>query len=103
MRLFLALAVFLLPAVPVAAPAQLTIRVTRMPASMPANATVYVAGTFNQWNPGERAYTLHQESDGSYAITLPDSVRGPIEFKFTLGSWDHAEIAANGAVSQTAR
>jgi predicted alpha/beta superfamily hydrolase len=66
------------------------------PTTTPATATVYVAGNFNGWNPGNPAYALTRHSDGRYSIALPDSVRGPIEFKFTLGSWQSVELTATG-------
>ncbi|MFL5539822.1 MAG: hypothetical protein ACJ8J0_12555, partial [Longimicrobiaceae bacterium] len=61
---------------PIAA-AQLTVRVTA-PAATPADS-VYIAGNFNGWNPGNPAYRLTADASGTYAITLPADVRGPIE------------------------
>ena len=72
----------------------LTIRLT-VPAATPAESGVYVAGSFNDWNPAAPGYRLAPH-DGGYAITLPDSVRGPLEFKFTLGSWETVELTASG-------
>src|SRR5688500_5400774 len=77
------------------AAAQLTVRLDSVPA-IPADAPIYVAGSFNAWNPGDDAYRLRQEA-GGYAITLPETVRGPIEFKFTRGSWQTVETDAAGA------
>ncbi|HEU0013440.1 MAG TPA: alpha/beta hydrolase-fold protein [Longimicrobium sp.] len=74
--------------------AQLTIRVA-VPEGTPRDAAVYVAGSFNGWNPGDAAYRLAPDC-GELAITLPDVVRGPVEFKFTLGSWDRVELDASG-------
>jgi metallo-beta-lactamase class B len=74
----------------------LTIRLTSVPAGTPAGATIYVAGTFNNWNPAAPDYRLTSEGQRQYAIALPDSVRGPVEFKFTLGSWDAVELDASG-------
>lgn len=75
---------------------QLTIRLTSPPAATPPGATIHVAGTFNRWSPGAPGYALAPCGDGSYAITLPDSVRGAIEFKLTLGSWERVETTATG-------
>ena len=75
--------------------AQLTIRLTA-PASTPIGATIHVAGSFNLWNPNAPGYALTRDSVGGYAITLPDDVRGPIEFKFTLGSWETVETTDSG-------
>jgi metallo-beta-lactamase class B len=80
------------------AQAQLTIHLT-VPAATPDTASVYVAGGFNGWNPGNPAYRL-QRTEGGYAITLPESIRGPVEFKFTRGSWEAVETdGAGGSVS----
>ncbi|HEY0019288.1 MAG TPA: alpha/beta hydrolase-fold protein [Longimicrobium sp.] len=78
--------------------AQLTLRLTGLPAGTPAGADIYVAGSFNSWNPADAAYRLAQQG-GEYVLTLPGSVRGPVEFKFTLGSWETVEMdgAGNGA------
>lgn len=67
------------------------------PSSTPFASTVYVAGTFNGWNPGGPAWALAGRGNGRHTITLPDSVRGPIEFKFTLGSWETAEMTSAGS------
>lgn len=66
------------------------------PPSTPATATIYVAGNFNGWNPGSPAFALKRHNDGRFSIVLPDSVRGPIEFKFTLGSWNSVELTESG-------
>jgi metallo-beta-lactamase class B len=78
------------------ADAQLTIRLTGVPADT-AEPPVYVAGSFNAWHPGQAAYRLARQADGTHAITLPPSVRGPIEFKFTRGSWETMELDSAGS------
>ncbi len=72
-----------------------TIRLTSVPAGTPAGAGIYVAGSFNGWNPGDSAFRLTRRGD-AYEIGLPASIRGPIEFKFTLGSWETVELSATG-------
>ena len=74
----------------------LTIRLTSVPAPPPPGAAIYVAGGFNGWNPAADGYRLAPEGS-QYVVTLPDSVRGRLEFKFTLGSWDRVEVSASGA------
>jgi alpha-amylase len=76
--------------------AQLTIRLAALPPSTPPGATVHVAGTFNGWNPAAPGFTLEPRANGALELTLPDSVRGVIEFKFTLGSWETVETDASG-------
>ncbi len=76
-----------------AASAQTTLRVTAIPAATPAGAALYVAGSFNNWQPADPASRLVRQADGSYQLTLPASVRGPQEFKFTRGAWAAAEAS----------
>jgi len=76
--------------------AQLTVRAT-LPPGTPADAAVHVAGSFNGWNPGAVGWTLARRPDGTWAITLPDSVRGAVELKLTRGSWATVETAPDGA------
>jgi hypothetical protein len=75
----------------------LTIILTRTPTDTPADATIYVAGSFNNWQTADPAYRLTADWRGLYSIILPASVRGHVEFKFTLGSWDSVELDAKDA------
>ena len=75
--------------------AQVTIRLS-VPRNTPADAAVHIAGSFNGWNPAASDYRLTRAGD-HFVITLPERVRGPIEFKFTLGSWDRVETGTNGS------
>ena len=81
------------------AQAQVTFKITAVPANTPANATLYIAGTFNGWNPGSAAHALtYNATDGSYQITLP-AAAGTLEYKFTRGTWAAVETnASNGSV-----
>lgn len=79
-----------------AAQAQLTLRLTAVPAATPAGASIYVAGSFNNWNPASVAHALTRAADGTYEITLPPAA-GPIEYKFTRGSWATVETTADHA------
>ncbi|OON65800.1 alpha/beta hydrolase-fold protein [Hymenobacter sp. CRA2] len=76
------------------AQAQTTFRLTSVPAATPANATLYMAGSFNGWNPGSAAHSFTRQPDGTYSLTLPASVTGTIEFKFTRGAWASVETDA---------
>ena len=77
------------------ASAQVTINITSVPANTPANASIYIAGSFNNWDPGNTNYIL-TNNGGTYSITLPAGA-GTIQFKFTLGSWATNETTASGA------
>jgi metallo-beta-lactamase class B len=72
-----------------------SIHVESVPPQTPANG-IYVAGNFNGWNPADPNYRLPGNGSGKYAISFPDSVHGPIEFKLTLGSWNSVETDSAG-------
>lgn len=76
-----------------AAPAQVTIRLTAVPASTPPAATIYLAGSLNNWNPASAAHALTRRADGTYEITLPAGAAAS-EYKFTRGSWATVETTA---------
>lgn len=75
----------------------LTITLDSIPATTPKGASIYVAGSFNSWQPGDSRYRMSSQENGKYTLALPTNRQGPIEFKFTLGSWDNSELQANGA------
>lgn len=85
------LPLFLLVAV--ALPAQVTLRVTSVPANTPEGATIYVAGSFNSWNPAATA--LVADGNGKYSCVIAEG-KGTAEFKFTRGSWATVEGNATG-------
>ena len=74
---------------------QLTLLVTDIPSNTPAGSTLYLAGTPNNWNPGDPDFTLEETPEGNYSITL-NPAPGVVEFKFTRGSWATVEGNANG-------
>lgn len=51
--------IFLLLAYSSHASAQLTIKITGIPANTPPGAKIYAAGSFNGWNPADEAYVLN--------------------------------------------
>jgi predicted alpha/beta superfamily hydrolase len=75
--------------------AQLTIKVSSTPDNTPDNATLYAAGTFNNWNPADPARQLTALGNGKYTITL-NPAPGVVEFKFTRGNWETSEANTLG-------
>lgn len=69
--------------------------VVKQPSSAHSGDTVYLAGNFNSWNPGDKNYVLTHGKNGisKADISLP---AGNYEYKFTRGSWQKGEIGANG-------
>lgn len=73
---------------------QLHVIIQQIPANTPANASIFIAGNFNNWNPGDSS-ALMIKSGSLYQRTLNPSVN-PIQFKFTRGSWQTVEGNQNG-------
>lgn len=77
--------------------AQMTIRVTSIPQYfMPVLDSVFIAGTFNSWNPGDTMFALEKDFDGNYVINLSGTNGEEIEFKFTRGDWERGETTLEG-------
>jgi len=79
----------------VALHAQLTIVLGSIPANTPPGSDIYIAGNFNNWNPGSAAHKLILNQQGQYSITLNIAPQS-IQFKFTRGSWPTVEGNASG-------
>ncbi|MCC3153489.1 alpha/beta hydrolase-fold protein [Hymenobacter sp. BT770] len=71
--------------------AQAILKITKVPATTPASDTLFVAGSFNNWNPHNPRFALKKNADGTYQINLPLSA-GQAEYKFTRGSWAAVEV-----------
>ncbi len=73
--------------------AQVTLKVTSIPSNTPAGLVIYVAGSFNNWNPA--ATPMLDDGNGNYTYTIAEST-GVVEYKFTRGSWATVEGNASG-------
>lgn len=78
-------------------PDGLTIILEHMPADTPKDAIICVSGSFSDWENDPNTYRLTPDGHGRYTITLPSTIRGPIEFKFNLGSYRTPEREADGS------
>ncbi len=67
-----------------------TLRVT-VPETTPLDATVFVTGNFQDWDPGDPDFALTPVDDRVHAIDLEFQPGTRIEFRFTRGSWGTAE------------
>lgn len=58
--------------------------------------SIYIAGSFNTWNPGDNSYRFQKDATGNYFFetSLAD---GMVEFKVTRGSWSRVECRKNGS------
>ncbi len=57
--------------------------------------SIYVAGSFNGWNPADAKYQLQKQADGKYMAQLKLE-NGSYEYKITRGTWDKVECKKNG-------
>ncbi|SRR5579871_177185 len=67
--------------------------------SLPKNFktdSVFIAGSFNNWNPHHDDDRLSQDSNGNFFLYYPDTSPGFYEFKFTRGSWQKVECKKDG-------
>ncbi|MDZ4667864.1 MAG: alpha/beta hydrolase-fold protein [bacterium] len=75
--------------------AQVTINLKGVPANTPGSEDIYVAGNFNNWNPGDINYKL-KKVGSTYSIILPAKT-GDAQFKFTRATWGKVECTSTGA------
>lgn len=81
--------------------AEITFVVT-VPDNTPADATIYIVGALPDatWDPGFAGYALTKNSDGTYSGTFSLNLNTAVEYKFTRGTWDDSEKAADGSEIQ---
>ncbi len=91
------LLLFVLSLFLLSAQAQVTFTLVSIPDYTPEEDQIYIAGSFNGWNPGDEFYVLEQNDDDLWEITLDGYSNGEtIEFKFTRGSWETVEKGPDG-------
>jgi len=77
---------------------KLKVQVKNLPSYHVSSEPVFIAGSFNNWNPGQQEAQLQKEN-GIYSITL-SAPAGRHEFKLTRGSWEKVESGENGFPAQ---
>ncbi len=73
-----------------------TLTLTKIPSNTPVNDKIYIAGNFNNWNPGKRKDQLQKNASGYWSISIPRET-GDLDFKFTRGSWNSLEVDKYGS------
>lgn len=71
--------------------------VTELPANTPHDASLYITGTFNKWNPADPRYQLRRQADGTYRITIFSNAPR-LTYKFTRGTWRSVEGNESGKI-----
>ncbi|MFY7839966.1 MAG: alpha/beta hydrolase [Lacibacter sp.] len=59
--------------------------------------SLYLAGNFNDWNPGSTLFQLTKNSEGKFIKQIKVASAGILEYKITRGAWSRVECAADGA------
>lgn len=91
------LAIIFLSVIASPAFAQVTFIIDSLPAYTPPQDSIYIAGDFTGWNPGNIDYVMHKNEQGKWAITLAAQPNlTAIAFKFTRGTWATVEKGSSG-------
>jgi alpha-glucosidase len=61
----------------------------------PKGYNLYLAGSFNGWNPADEKYMFQRRGNGQFYIDIKLPA-GNYEYKITRGSWTAVECQANG-------
>jgi enterochelin esterase-like enzyme len=72
-----------------------TFRIRTLPSYHKASEALFLAGSFNNWNPAQ-PMAKFEPVDGGYSLTVALQ-KGKYEYKVTRGSWDKVEAGSNGA------
>ncbi|HEX2536354.1 MAG TPA: hypothetical protein VHK69_21580, partial [Chitinophagaceae bacterium] len=65
------------------------------PARTNDTGAVYIAGSFNGWNPQSEKGRLQRDAPGRYSLRL-SLPAGAHEYKFTRGGWNRGEAGPGG-------
>ena len=70
--------------------------ISSLPLKNESDSNLFIAGSFNGWNPQDQNFHFQKNASGKYVIetTLED---GMLEFKITRGGWDKVECTKGGA------
>jgi hypothetical protein len=74
------------------------IEIKTLPAYHPSGSDIFIAGSFNGWNPQDKNYRFQRNDKGEYYIDL-NLDKGVYEYKITRGGWDKAECKSGGGFS----
>lgn len=73
--------------------AQVTFVIETLPGATHSSDTLFLCGSFNNWNPNDKRFIVGKQLNGQLSVALPPG-SGKIEYKFTRGSWNKVETDA---------
>jgi len=71
---------------------KIRVEITSIPSYTPVDSHLFLAGTFNNWNPRVSPF---QKNEKGYFFEFSQS-EGKLEYKITRGSWDNVECNNQG-------
>lgn len=71
------------------------IEIQSLPEYHSSGSDLYLAGSFNGWNPQDELFKFHKDDKGQYYFELL-LAPGLYEYKITRGGWDKAECKKDG-------
>jgi predicted alpha/beta superfamily hydrolase len=77
--------------------AQTTVRleIKSLPEYHPTGSDIFIAGSFNNWNPQDKNYRFQRTDKGEYYLDLK-LADGKYEYKITRGGWEKTECKKGG-------
>lgn len=86
--------IVLLIALSVASQQKIRIKINSLPVNSPANSSIFIAGSFNSWNPQNKNYQFQKDEKGYFLEFSLNT--GSYEYKITRGGWDKVECTKDG-------
>jgi predicted alpha/beta superfamily hydrolase len=71
------------------------IEIKTLPEYHASGSNIYLAGSFNGWNPADEKYKFNKDEEGNYYYNL-QLAQGSYEYKITRGGWDKVECKKQG-------
>jgi len=72
------------------------LEIKSLPSYHASGSNIYVAGSFNGWNPQDEKYKFQKNNNGNYFLELKLEP-GKYEYKITRGGWEKVECKKGGA------
>ena len=66
-----------------------------LPSYHSSNSEIYLAGSFNGWNPQDNNFKFSKDEKGNYFLGIKLN-NASYEYKITRGSWDKVECTVSG-------
>jgi len=86
--------VALLITLSVASQQKIRMEISSLPANNPVNSSIFIAGSFNSWNPQNKSFQF-QKNEKGYFLEMSLNA-GSYEYKITRGGWDKVECTKEG-------